>query len=145
MPRGSRSNNKNDGENSDPPPYEESPSPSAGYATTTPRTAERSQGPNRNRRTPEINVVPQWKWTNKQCREWLNIQCIYRFGVSAEQASRIVPQFCGTGPNIYLLAKDGWVNLLGGRKKGMDMYGWLRSVMREKGAVPENINIKASW
>jgi hypothetical protein len=64
---------------------------------------------------PDINAlsVPQWTWTNEQCREWLRKFLVTQCGCSVEYAVGKAGKLEGFGANIYLRRFKAWEELLG--------------------------------
>jgi hypothetical protein len=85
--------------------------------------------------------IPQWIWTNAQCREWLFAVCSESLGLGVEESKAISEKFEGYGPNIYCLKFEDWLNILGSNPMGRaySVYSTLLSIRHEKGAVPKNV------
>jgi hypothetical protein len=64
---------------------------------------------------PDINAlsVPQWTWTNEQCREWLRKFLVTQCGRSVEYAVDKAGKLEGFGANIYLRRFTVWEEFLG--------------------------------
>ncbi|KAE9375203.1 hypothetical protein N431DRAFT_502158 [Stipitochalara longipes BDJ] len=75
--------------------------------------------------------VPQWLWTNAECRRWLHLVCHCTLGLNYEESSEIASRFEGCGPNIYTL-----------KERAEGVWSLLVSMRRKKGAVPKGVNIK---
>jgi hypothetical protein len=52
--------------------------------------------------------IPHWRWTNAQCREWLEEVLFYYCGKSRRGALQRAVQFDGFGPNLYLIKLNRW-------------------------------------
>ena len=85
--------------------------------------------------------VPQWLWTNAQCREWVFQLCVETLGLSVEESRSISDRFDGYGPNIYTMTTAGWEGLLGTKQRGCGVYSAVLSMRDRKGAVPKNVRL----
>ncbi|PMD30196.1 hypothetical protein L207DRAFT_641773 [Hyaloscypha variabilis F] len=90
----------------------------------------------------QSSSVPQWLWTNAECRRWLHLVCYITLGLSYEQSADIAQRFEGCGPNIYTLKWEKWLELWGNRERAEGVWSLLVSMRRRKGAVPKGVRIR---
>ncbi|KAF7896340.1 hypothetical protein EAF00_006354 [Botryotinia globosa] len=61
----------------------------------------------------KLQDAPETKWTNKECRKWLQdyfvTMCGYKTPVAAEKASN----FMGSGMSMYMMSFAEWKTLMG--------------------------------
>jgi hypothetical protein len=91
---------------------------------------------------PEINAmsVPQWEWTNLQCKIWLSAVLQEKMGHSIDQATTVVENFEGHGPTIFTRKIEDWQSLLG-TYNGQGLYAIILEKRMGKGAVPRSVKI----
>lgn len=54
------------------------------------------------------SLIPQWRWTNTQCRAWLRYVLMHYSGRTEDEAAALVGEFEGWGPNLYMKDKKQW-------------------------------------
>jgi hypothetical protein len=87
--------------------------------------------------------VPQWLWSNAQCRAWIATVCEDLLGYSDENAEMIASNFAGFGPRLFSMEIEHWHSLLGKNVVGKNIadaesvYALVFGLRREKGAIPE--------
>ena len=89
---------------------------------------------------PDIEAlsVPQWTWTNEQCREWLRKFLVVQCGRSVEYASEKASKLEGFGANVYLRRFAAWKQLLG-FVDADGIYALGLAYRKKKGVIPEGI------
>lgn len=90
---------------------------------------------------PDIDAlsVPEWIWTNEQCREWLRKFLVAQCGRSVEYASEKASKLEGFGANIYLRRFTAWQELLG-FVDADGIYALGLGYRKKEGVIPEGIN-----
>jgi hypothetical protein len=83
--------------------------------------------------------VPQWRWTNSQCRTWITDVLIVYGGKDAQTARELASTFRGFGPNLYMKEWKQWNSWLGA--DGQAIFALLMEVHDEEGAVPKEVEI----
>ena len=83
--------------------------------------------------------VPQWKWSTKECRDWLRAVCVVYFNFSLQEAEASAMKFEGFGATLYMKIRDSWMGLLG--ENGRGLYGLLFGLRRKRGAVPKSMKL----
>ncbi|PMD37837.1 hypothetical protein L207DRAFT_567639 [Hyaloscypha variabilis F] len=83
--------------------------------------------------------VPQWRWTNSQCRTWITDVLIVYGGKDAQTARELASTFRGFGPNLYMKEWKQWNSWLG--PDGQAIFALLMEVHEEEGAVPKEVEI----
>lgn len=95
-----------------------------------------------NRHIKLASDIPQWRWSNIECRAWLIAVCTTYLSWSMDDALAAAQKFNGFGPDIYLMRIANWEELLGvGNARGV--YTLLLQV--RDSAVPENIQMGHGW
>ncbi len=84
--------------------------------------------------------VPQWLWSNMQCRAWLTAFCVDMLSLSVAESEELAQKYKGAGTNIYSTKSEDWI-LMMGDDYGPPIYNYLFSVSRCAGAVPKDIGI----
>jgi hypothetical protein len=84
--------------------------------------------------------IPQWKWTNKECRQWLVKVLVEYCSIEKDAADAEAKKFEGFGPILYLMELHEWMDWLG--RKGQAIHSILVPVRHTKGAVPTSFTIK---
>jgi hypothetical protein len=91
----------------------------------------------------EATDVPQWLWSNTQCRAWIAAVCEDLLAYSDGNAEIIASNFSGFGPRLFSINIEHWNSLLGNNVIGKiiadaeSVYALIFSLRREKGAIPE--------
>jgi hypothetical protein len=83
--------------------------------------------------------VPQWRWTNNQCRTWITDVLIVYGGKDVHTARELASTFRGFGPNLYMKEWKQWNSWLG--PDGQAIFALLMEVHDEEGAVPKEVEI----
>jgi hypothetical protein len=83
--------------------------------------------------------VPQWKWSTKECRDWLRAVCVVYFNFSLQEAEASAMKFEGFGATLYMKSVDSCVRLLG--ENGRGLYGVLFGLRGKRGAVPRGMKL----
>jgi len=69
------------------------------------------------RQSPDTSIqatdVPQWRWTNSQCKEWLVEVLVVYCGKSRVAAEELAKHFQGFGPTLYRIKPSYWGKWLG--------------------------------
>jgi hypothetical protein len=94
--------------------------------------------------TPIIKAsdVPQWLWTNAQCKDWLFAVCHVSLGLTGEEAKAITAKFDGCGPVIYMMEYVDWIKLLGTQNRAQSVYAYVVNTQHEPGAIPDGVVLK---
>lgn len=90
--------------------------------------------------TIKASDVPQWHWTQSQCREWLTVALSEYCGIGKEQASQIAAKFQGFGPNLWKMREQDWFELVG-IEEGKGMFAIMKEMRGERGAIPSNVGV----
>jgi hypothetical protein len=53
--------------------------------------------------------VPQWRWSNKQCREWIAAVLVQYGNLEQEEADIQAKKFEGFGPGLFYYNSAKWV------------------------------------
>ncbi|KUJ06635.1 uncharacterized protein LY89DRAFT_692266 [Mollisia scopiformis] len=89
------------------------------------------------RQYPEIRAtdVPDWKWNNTQCQEWLTIAIMEFCGRNEQVAQRKAREFLrgGFAPMLYAASYRVWQSYLG-RQDAPAIYSYLMA--HKSAAVP---------
>jgi hypothetical protein len=85
--------------------------------------------------------VPQWKWSNEQCRTWIYKSVIEQFGWSETRALGAAVRFKGCGIKIFTSNDRCWELVMGSAVEGRSLRSFIFSVRNEKGAVPRGARI----
>lgn len=127
-----RANKKAENVTGKPPPY----STSSG---STPAHASGPDEKQKKRKCPEIKAsdVPQWKWNNVQCQEWLTAAIMEYCGKSEEKAAEKAREFLrgGFAPLLYMASFNVWESYLG-VEDAAAIFSYLTAVKEQPGAVP---------
>jgi hypothetical protein len=115
------------------------PPPPPTYTAT--QTALLQRVPNYTTTIKAANV-PQWAWTNAQCKEWLFAVCYDTLGLTGEEAKVISDKFDGFGPVLYCMDYKEWYKLLGSENRARGVYATLLNVQHEPGAIPDGMVLK---
>jgi len=94
-----------------------------------------------NRQRIEASDVPQWRWSNAQCREWLIAVLVTYLNYNNTDAFDLAENLHGFGPNLYLRSVESWIKILGD-DEGRGVYSILFEVRRQKGAVPKGMRMR---
>jgi hypothetical protein len=96
--------------------------------------------------TPIIKAsdVPQWLWTNAQCKDWLFAVCHVSLGLTGEEAKAITDKFDGCGPVIYMMEYVDWIKLLGTENRAQSIYAYVVNSQQEPGAIPDGVVLRRS-
>jgi hypothetical protein len=86
-----------------------------------------------------VNSIPQWRWTNSQCRTWVTDVLIVYGGKDPQTAQDLAAAFRGFGPNLYMKEWKQWNSWLGA--DGQAIFALLMEVHAEEGAVPKEVEI----
>jgi hypothetical protein len=121
---GSQQDFKSDDSNSAPPPY------------TGVQGNPIQNGPVR----IKSSDIPQWAWTNEQCRQWITLM-LEKGGKEHGEAERLAENFQGFGPNLWLNTYKTYCDWFGAAN-GQAIYALLLGVRGEKGAVPKTVAIR---
>jgi len=81
--------------------------------------------------------IPQWRWSNRQCREWLAAVLIEYGNLEKEEAERQARQFEGFGPRLFSTFFETWVKWFGAN--GSCIHNIIYEMFYEKGACPKGI------
>jgi hypothetical protein len=85
--------------------------------------------------------VPQWKWSNEQCRTWIYKSVIEQFGWPGNRALEAAVRFKGCGIKIFTSNDRCWELVMGSAVEGRSLRSFIFSVRNEKGAVPRGTRI----
>jgi len=123
-----------DHEDQSPPPYNHTEALSDDTIirlTHTPR-------PKKKAHSIKATDVPQWKWTEAECREWYKLVFMTYLSISRFEAADLANSIDGWGPSIFSRSESQWIYILG-EGRGIAMHTLIVSVRRNKGAVPRNV------
>lgn len=84
--------------------------------------------------------IPQWLWSNKQCRSWVIAVCVTLLNNSVEEAEEKAARFRGFGPIIFENNLESWNYVLRDIVDATSVYGLVLGQTREKGAVPGGVS-----
>lgn len=101
---------------------------------------KQSNNPASSPKTILATDVPQWLWSNLQCRQWLLAVLVTYMNIEPTAAATSADRFEGYGPNIYIRDLQAWNDLLGDHN-GAGIYMMLLSVRHHKGAIPRKVTI----
>lgn len=79
--------------------------------------------------------VPQWRWSNKQCREWIAAVLVEYGNLEQEEADLQAQKFEGFGPNLFYHTSAKWVEWFG--QNGKCLHCFMYEDYWKKGAVPK--------
>lgn len=85
--------------------------------------------------------VPQWTWSNAQCREWLFVVYTSLLNLGIEESRDVAEAFVGFGPELYMMRLDEWDKLVG-KDRARSVYALLLSRRHEDGAAPRSIQFQ---
>jgi hypothetical protein len=86
------------------------------------------------------NDVPQWMWSNAQCRTWLAAVLQVYLNWTSQAAETAALKLDGHGPTMYQRTSLEWEQLLG-EYNGKGIYVMLLNLRHHPGAVPGNVNL----
>jgi hypothetical protein len=89
--------------------------------------------------TIKASDVPQWRWSNLQCRQWLIAVFTTYLNYSEADALAAAKRFDGFGANMYGTTFDGWQKIFGS-SAGAGIFNLIFAARREEGAVPKSVN-----
>jgi hypothetical protein len=81
--------------------------------------------------------VPQWCWSNKQCREWLTAVLIEYGSLEKQEAELRALKFEGFGPSLFGTTLERWNAHFG--SLGHSIYCLIFEKRKAEGAVPDNM------
>lgn len=87
--------------------------------------------------------VPQWRWSNNQCVEWIAAVLTEYYCKERVEAERIAKKFTGFGPRIWQNDTARWTILI--EQSGSDMFSLIFEMYLRRetiGGVPTTINIR---
>ncbi|KAL2075003.1 hypothetical protein VTL71DRAFT_8783 [Oculimacula yallundae] len=82
--------------------------------------------------------VPQWEWSNRQCREWLRAVFEAKYHWDKDTAFLSAERWEGFGPRLYLMTCREWESFLG-HERGLSIYSLLVGLKHKRGAVPRGL------
>lgn len=84
--------------------------------------------------------IPQWRWTNAQCIEWLTAVFTVYAGYDQKTAEAKAKEFRGFGPRLWQMGRGDWYVWLGVEVGGC-VYIILMEMYPEKGTHPKGITL----
>ncbi|TVY41201.1 hypothetical protein LOCC1_G006936 [Lachnellula occidentalis] len=57
--------------------------------------------------------LPQWRWSNKECRQWITAVLVEYGSIGREKAGTQARKFEGFGPTIYAIPLETWMDWFG--------------------------------
>lgn len=78
--------------------------------------------------------IPQWRWTNKQCREWITAVFIEYGSLERKDAETRAEKFEGFGPTLCARDSDFWQKQYG--PLGHSIHCLITENYWKEGAVP---------
>jgi hypothetical protein len=93
---------------------------------------------------PETRIqgtdIPQWRWSNAECRVWLRKFLVEKCGLYPGLTERITDELKGFGANLYLRSRDDWRKMTYLGRVGADgIYALLCGYSRRVGATPKGV------
>src|SRR4051794_30025803 len=67
--------------------------------------------------SPKIKAtdIPQWRWSQVQCREWLAKVLGTYLNFTKREAEAKAQEFVGFGPVLFMMNREAWWEWLGGQ------------------------------
>jgi len=87
-----------------------------------------------------VGYIPQWEWTNIQCRSFIKNVCQKLLNLSLEDSELFALKFEGFGTTLYMHPPDWWIRHLG-PVNGTSVYVYLVGMRDLRGAVPWGVNL----
>lgn len=75
--------------------------------------------------------IPQWRWTNKQCRGWIVKVLVQYAEKDRELAEVLAENFIEFGPSVHLTRPEWWRYHM--REQGNNIHALLIELQSEKG------------
>lgn len=87
--------------------------------------------------------VPQWMWSQEECREWITVFCTTYLSFTPKEAEEAAGRWKGMGSRLYSIPDtQSWQAVLPEAAHALSIYNLLFAVKRKDGAVPLGISFR---
>jgi hypothetical protein len=88
--------------------------------------------------TIKASDIPQWRWSNRQCRQWLTEVLVEYGNLERDEAERQAQTYQGFGPNLFSYKSETWFKWFGAN--GSSIPCLIMEMFYAKGACPKNVS-----
>lgn len=88
--------------------------------------------------------TPQFRWTNTQCRAWIQAVAIWYLGYDEKLARTAANLFNGFGPTLFAYDVPNWEGLFNeNNDEANSVHSLVFSLRNEEGALPKDMTFKS--